>query len=230
MSEGLKEVGQISGAESVKGAVLAHLRKVAIAERGEAVYAVNRDALAYLLGFGGLTESFKYIKQLKSNVVVDIGTGKGLAWSELAGKYGNGLEFWATNLVYDKHLVDLFNDRVKFTPVEFMKGFTDESVGGVIAMKSIAYSASPEMAMRAIDRILVPGGLIKASFRGPEESGIVDLGYQTHHKFTESLKSLGYDIGVLGDEVVLAVKPGGGVKAKDILTKDLESVEQKPFV
>ncbi len=210
--------------------VLEGLQKVVKAEKGESAYTVNRGAIDYLFGLDGLIGSFEYIKQLKSNIVVDVGTGKGLAWSELAKKYGDGLDFWATNLVYDKHLVDLFGDRIKFTPVEFMKGFSDESVGGVMAMKSIAYSSSPERAIAEIDRILVPGGLIKASFRGPEESGVIDLDYQKHDEFTKNLKSLGYDVEVIGEEVVLAIKPGGEIRAKDILAKDLESVEQKPFV
>lgn len=224
MSEGVKDVRQVDNS------ILFNLQKVVVAEKGESIYAVSRDALDYLLGLDGLAGSFEYIKQLKSNVVVDVGTGKGLAWSKLAQKYGDGLDFWATNLVYDKHLVDLFGNRIKFTPVEFMKGFADESVAGVVAMKSIAYSSSPERAMGEIDRILVPGGLIKASFRGPEESGVIDLNYQKHDEFTKNLKSLGYDVEVVDNEIVLAIKPGGGVRAKDILAKDLESVEQKPFI
>ncbi len=218
-------VGELKDIE--KGVVLNGLRKTITAERGDPVYFTKRDAFMYLWEFQGLTGSFDYIKTLKSNLVVDIGTGKGLAWSELARKYGNDLEFWATNLIYDKEVADRLDGRVKITPAEFMKGFADNSVGGVVAMKSIAYSNSPEMVIRAIDRVLVLGGLIKASFKGVGEFG---ANYNTYHDFTKVLRSLGYDTEVFENINVLAIKPGGKVKAKDILAKDLESVEQKPFV
>jgi hypothetical protein len=218
-------VGELKDTE--RGLVLGHLRKTITLEKGEPVYYTKRDSFMYLWEFQGLSGSFDYIKTLKSNVVVDIGTGEGLAWSELARKYGDDLEFWATNLIYDKEVANRLGGRVKITPAEFMKGFADNSVGGVVAMKSIAYSSSPEMVVKAIDRILVPGGLIKASFKGVGESGV---NYNTHHDFTEVLRSLGYDTEVFEDINVLAVKPGGEVKAKDVLVKDLKSVEQKPFV
>lgn len=162
-------------------------------------------------------------------ISLDVGAGFGEAIKAIREKYREGLDIYATNLTYNENLVEnLGKDKVHVTPAEFMKGFEPQSVTGIIAVASIAYSVSPEFVVQKLNDILIPGGIIKASFRKPHSGYMAEYGFQTHHEFTKRLKQLGYDVAVLNDYVVLAIKPGGPLKvrAKSLLKKDLASVKR----
>lgn len=211
-----------------KNSLLHHLRLILQIEKKNK-YNIDSSMEGYLSYFMGLEGTLKYIEGLvESNKVVDIGTGSGKAWSELSKNYGKKLDFWATNLIYKKELIDIFGKKIVVTPVEFMKGFNDESVGGVVAMRSIAYSKSPEMTIKRINEILVPGGILKASFRSPK--GAMKYGFQTHHRFSKALLELGYDVVVDDDSdtIIMGIKPGGKEKAMDVFKKDLMSLKTIP--
>ena len=55
-----------------------------------------------------------------------------------------------------------------------MSRIPDESVGGVLSVVAIAYSANPNLVAKQIDRILVPGGIAKIIF--PVNRHVVELG------------------------------------------------------
>ena len=208
--------------------ILENLRKtIKIEKKGR--YITYRGKERYLSEFGGLEGMLRYVESLGENMkVVDVGVGKGIAWSELSEEYEKKLEFMATNLVYDQHLVDLFGKRVKFTPAEFMKGFENESVGGIVAMKSIAYSEDPELVATRLDEILVPGGIIKARFSSTENVRKVP-DFRPYYRLTRQLLNLGYDVAISSDEmIVLAIKPGGKERAVDVFERDIESLKQNP--
>lgn len=181
-------------------------------------FIVDRDLLAYLKKLKGLEATLDYVRNLgSSNIVVDVGTGMGLAWSQLAYDYGNGLEFWATGLI-DYDCNERFNGRFKNTSAEIMEGFETASVGGVVAVYSIAYG-SPRQCIDRLDDILVSGGVIKARFCSERNSFDSGCGLKNDRLFTERLKELNYDV-VIDEGIVLAVKPGGLQKASDLMEKD----------
>lgn len=206
--------------QNLETGVLENIKIVRTAET-KCSFVINRTNFAYSNELKGLKATLDYIRDLgSSNIVVDVGTGTGRAWSKLAEteEYGHGLEFWATGLV-DYNCHELFNGRFKNTPAEIMDGFKTASVGGIIAVYSIAYG-SPRQCIDRLDNILVPGGVIKACFSSGGDNIDSEFELKTHFLFTERLKELNYDIAVVNENIVLAVKSGGLQKASDLMEKD----------
>lgn len=205
-----------------RNSLISNLRRSVILEKNHR-YNLSRGISGYLSELSGLSGTFKYIEQfLESKIVVDVGTGSGFGWFDISKKYSGNLDFWATNLVYREELRQMFGNRIRFTPVEFMKGFESESVAGIIALNSVAYSSNPKMAISQIDRVLVPGGIFKASFRNPNDDfRTMEYGFQTHERFTRQLIDLGYDVALCDGNVVLALKPGTDKEAIDVFRSDL---------
>ncbi len=87
--------------------------------------------------------------------------------------------------------------------------------------------------MKEIDRILVPGGVLKASFQ-PHDFYDEKYKFSTHDEFSKILRSLGYDISIVENEggrveVLLAVKPGGTIyySAKKLMEEDKRDWEEQ---
>lgn len=198
---------------------------------------VDREASDYLELTHGLQHFLKYVSdhqtELGTNLVLDIGAGltkatAGIASSELA----RGLQLRGTVLrrfpEIDKHLG---NENVLRTPVEILRGVKDSSVAAVLSVNGLAWSAAPQQAIRRIDQVLVPGGIIKATFLHPElENGKILM--HTHSAFTQELQNLGYDIAIASDkdkqvEIVVAVKSGGYSTAEEILRADEASLAEQ---
>lgn len=175
-------------------------------------YCDNVDLSQYLVKLQGLTAFMDYIRKLRVNgVVLDIGAGTTRAVSQLEkSPLGRDLSFRATVLSRDPRIEDnLGFDRVIQTEVERLKGIEDQSVSGVISRTGIEYSANPQAAIASINRILIPGGAIKACFS--HES--IDFG-QTHDRFSDALLDLGYDVAIsptYTTMALLAIKPGGNL-------------------
>lgn len=209
--------------------ILRQLRNIVRLDRGH-FYPDRRHENEYIRTLYGIEGTFSYLNALgTSNKIVDVGAGFGEAILGITREYGGNLEVYGTNLTYNPNLTEnLGKGRASVTPAEFMKGFEDESIAGIIAVNSIAYSVAPKLVIQRLDQILVPGGVIKATFRNPKRSDMEEYGFQTHNAFTKYLKELGYDVALFRDCVVLAIKPGGelNVKARTLLEEDLESYKR----
>jgi hypothetical protein len=213
------EVSHGSAGRSLEMGVLENIGIVTRAELRHD-FRTDREFDDYLFVLRGLEITLDYIRNLgSSNIVVDVGTGEGKSWSWIKYRYGEGLEFWATGLVnYDCN--EQFDGRFRNTSAEIMDGFETASVGGIIAVRSIAYG-SPKPCIDRIDEILVPGGVIKSCFCSSDIDHLRNgYKYKTHHLFTERLQELNYNMVVSGG-IVLAIKPGGLQKASDLMEKDL---------
>ena len=64
-----------------------------------------------------------------------------------------------------------------------MRGIPDNSVGGILGAFSIRYSRFPELAVASMDRVLIPGGLVKFSV------GIKDV-----EQYEQALLARGFEV------------------------------------
>lgn len=198
---------------------------------GFSIYTTDRDGFEYMLEMQGLRGSLEYAAGLGNGVVLDIGAGTGRGVSDLYdyGIYAQ-IPLWFEATVLDKSkAVDarLSPDRIHETSVEYLEGIPPESVSLAIALCSIMYSADPELAIKRIDEVLVPGGVLKATFSSNPK--YVMSGSKP---FIDALKNYGYDIDIRypsfdgetyeRDDLVLAVKPGLGAKTASELMKSDE--------
>lgn len=201
-------------------------------------YVFNRGAHHYVAILHGLSYLFDYLRQVgTSNRIVDIGGGITRAAYQLSlDPMTQGLEVWATVLRKEPAMLRFLHPlRVIETSVEYLDGIDKESVVGVLSTVSIGYSVAPEYAIRRIDEILVPGGVIKATFNNGDFSMAE---FKKHNRFTTELARLGYDVEthphkVVSMEppwsVVLAVKPGqnSGISAKELFQRDLNDEDNQ---
>ena len=185
----------------------------------------------YIYNLNGLSEYFNYIRSLGgNNTVLDLGAGTTRAIAELESRdIGKGVNFIATVLRRQKSVSSngIDSSRVFKTSAERLAGIPDNSVSGIISYSALAYSAVPELVIRSIDRVLIPGGVIKAEFNNDKTVTNPKSAYSNrkdYKKFVEELTRLGYDVAHEDwrGEVVLAIKPGGnlGVSAYDLLMAD----------
>lgn len=193
----------------------------------------TRSSSEYLRDFYGLWSFCDYAQSLNARrTVVDVGAGHGYAISELRRIIGKDLDFYATNLTGNDGLdKNIPRERVFITPAETMEGFEDESVGGILALNSIAYSASPEIVVKRFDQILVPGGILKARFRHPYDEQFKSYGFRTYEEFIKFWRHLGYDIATHKGLVVVAIKPGRSdlTSARKVMDSDLKLYNDSPF-
>ncbi|HVZ12682.1 MAG TPA: hypothetical protein VG965_06665 [Patescibacteria group bacterium] len=188
----------------------------------------SRGGDEYIRELYGLEAFFSYVKYIGAKQVVDVGAGFGFGVADLRDqyKYADGLNFYATNLSDNEGLArNIPEEHVYLTSAEEMEGLEPETVGGIIALNSIAYSVSPETVTKRFDEILVPGGIIKASFRHRLDDQYKEYGFQTADEFIEFWSQLDYDLAVYKGLVVVAIKPGGnyGATAYDIAALDAKS-------
>jgi len=158
---------------------------------------------------------------------LDIGAGKTKAISQIEkSKLGKGLEFKATVLAKDKEIVDKYlgSSRTITTSAESLRGVNSESVAGILAMYSITYSYAPRLAIERMDQVLVPGGIIKATFgsTSPEAK------FTSPTEFINAWKDLGYDTFYWGD-IALVIKPGasGLPTAGKVFSDDWQYFDRK---
>lgn len=200
-------------------------------ERRGSLRTVDRNMSRYEEEMSGLTHAFDYVRGLSSNLVVDVGAGMTVGIDSISKSWmGRDLSCLATGLYCYPQVENYLGfERFRATSVEVMNGFDDNSVSFVLGHFSIGYSASPFLAIKRLDEILVPGGIIKTTFRLPGESTNL-LGY--YDRFADMLEAFGYEWDYLENDhalVVLAMKQGnmGGTTATGLLRADEESYRRR---
>ncbi|MBL8029939.1 MAG: class I SAM-dependent methyltransferase [Candidatus Doudnabacteria bacterium] len=212
-------------------------------------YITSRSGREVVYRMGGLMHVFEYVKTLSSNRILDIGTGSGNAAKKISQMpMAQGLDFSVTALSRDPELFRNFPpDKARLTGTETLRGIKNNSVGGILAMYSVAYSAYPNLAIKRLDEVLVPGGIFKGVFanlgKSVNYSGSVAKDYE---QFENVFKKLGYDVASLPvyntasveaggldiqlhrNSVLLAIKPGNSnaPEAIKLLDEDLEEIEK----
>lgn len=199
-------------------------------------YRSNRIGIEYEEILLGLDYMFYALKWLSGPpVVLDIGAGTtegAFDLQVLAEKHG--LDMQATVLVEPfRQPHTLPAHKVRITSAEYLEGFGEATIRGVLALGSITYSAVPDLTIGRIDQVLVPGGILKAAFladplRSSEQKPFV----HTRHQFVSTLEELSYDIATddetsSGFDIVLAIKPGGTHMHN---AQTLLDADRKPFV
>jgi hypothetical protein len=212
-------------------------------------YHVNRNGREILFRIGGLEQYFKYLRQLKSNKILDVGVGSGLGSGEISQMpMTEGFEYHVSALRNHSELNKRFsNDRLHITSVESLKGIENSSIAGILGVNSVAYSAYPRLAVKRLDEVLVPGGALKLTFNifgHTERYG--NTIFKDPEQFINFINKLGYDVAfqdhaflakktkepelfAMANSIVLAIKPGNlqAPSAKDLLTQDLKGLDKE---
>lgn len=227
-----ENLDKLSKGHPRRNAVAQEIRTVRKAD-ADYSYMTDRESWQYVEEFRGVKQLFDYVRTLKTPLVLDIGAGTTRGVASLSHSlYGTRLAFEATVLRHPPvTLKEGGVGHVYHTSVERLRGVQDNSVGCILGMLSIAYSADPALAIQNIDRVLAPGGVLKARFyrikAPPEEFKPKQAG-----AFIQELEKRGYDIAVDNYEkgVVLAIKPGGNgdaPSASALLRADAESLMEQ---
>lgn len=197
----------------------------------------NRSITEYIDDLQGLKHLFQFARtnkdQLGSSTILDIGAGttRGIFEASISS-YGKGLNFTATVL---RHIPEiekyLGKDRTRVTSAETLRGINDRSCSVVLSDFGLGYSQNPEASIKSVDRVLVPGGILKVNFRYAPDPYVQDFGETA--LFVNELKKLGYDVYVKRNErtyteVVVAIKPGNKISSAEELTNlDLSDWEEQ---
>ena len=210
--------------KSLRNKAAASIQKARTWERTGNPYNINRSGWEYMQGLGGVAHLFSYIKTLPSKTVLDVGAGTTHGAHQLSRtSFAQGLHFEAT-ILRDRPEIQhyLGSKNIHVTSVETLRGIPDSSVGCVIAVQSLRYSGAPALAVQSIDRVLVPGGVLKAS-------SLIDA----FAIVRDSLVKLGYDVAFEKKfpetRALLGIKPGGplGPSAAELLNDDVREADEQ---
>jgi len=195
---------------------------IRVEKAGNAI--VRRDLNSYLSKLGGLAHFLDYVES-RCPVAVDIGAGHAVAVNQMAEDTDRNLKYLATGMVRP---VDYNSARVPYleTGAEVLQGIDDDSVGGVLAVHSIIFSAAPDMVVDAIDRVLVDGGVVKTNLVINQGGDYVP---RSQGVLQSELVAKDYDVALdESGKVLLALKPGGYrvIGARALLRADLEGVSR----
>jgi SAM-dependent methyltransferase len=204
-------------------------------------YTTWRGAQEYLAITEGALVSVLEIARRKNKKLAIIGVGWGRAAYEIAhgrdvhgknladlGIDGRDLSILATGLTPPDDLYRSLGPNVRFaiSPVEELEYVRNgEKFGAIIGVNSVAY-ALPDQAVEQIDKALEPGGVFLGTFRNHAYPSLRrDIpDFQTVDPFIKQFTQLGYDIarvvssyGLEYPEVLLAIKPGGTMRAEVML-------------
>lgn len=202
--------------------VKSELERIRIPQRGDNW---DRDIIDYIDALGGITSFLNYAEGLgNQQTILDIGSGSFRGITQISRiKAAENLNFVGTTLSRTEDIEkDTGSVKVRITSAEILRGIENESINGILAVSSIAYSKAPSLVASNIDRVLVPGGVLKSAFRptSGENEFSIRYDYKTHHRFSEAFERMGYDVAVKKDKdgkkadeaVIIAVKPGGNPK------------------
>lgn len=203
--------------------------------RPEKDWTNNRRGREYVRCLQGLEASLSYIKELRSNLVLDIGTGTSEGIADIANSdLGQGLQFKGTSVTPQPDFKNyLGKDRVIITPAESLRGVENNSVGGALALHSLTYSAEPQYVVTRLDQVLVDGGLVKLlAYHDEVNQG--RLGEKTIKPFLNVFKDFGYDVAI-SDNILLAIKPSSSnsnsaASANDLIDQDRLSMQKWEYV
>jgi hypothetical protein len=213
--------------------VARRLREARYAERQSHSIAVERDFDRYEEEAGGLVHFLRQVKQSRSQTLLEIGTGKGVAAQKLHTKVPHVI---TTGLIQYQREPDVL------TSAELLRKIPDGSIGGILAIHSLSYSAHPKLAIRKLDRVLEEGGIIKAVFSEGKavrrlSKTTIRSKQQSYKHYVQELIKLGYDVAVCTSpfgqslpNILVAVKPGEhAVSAKELLERDLADYKDKHY-
>ncbi len=199
-------------------------------EKGQ--YTSDAHIPTYVHRLNGLSGYFDHIRNFEGEkIVFDIGSGTTRGIAEIAkSEMGRDIDFRATVLRNMKKIsgaASLGPGKVFKTSVERLTGIEDGSVSGIISNSGLAYSIEPEITVDSIDRVLRPGGVVKADFEIDDGEKRSDRPYtyrRSYRRFAKRFSELGYDIAFefRGGVVLLAIKPGSSsdVTAVELLRSD----------
>jgi hypothetical protein len=220
--------------------------------RPKSDFSYDRNGHEYFEMMNGLTATLGYAENLPdSNTILDLGTGTGRGCVDLAKQFEN-LNFIGTGLRrYPETERFLPGNKFTLTSGENLRGIKDKSIAGVIANFSITYSHAQQLVAERVDEILVPGGIVKATFVfSPEKQPNLILNKRAritldrtkpkdYKEFEKALLTMGYDVEVkpvlypdkinVRRYILLAIKPENpsSFNAKEILAKDLKLMPLK---
>ncbi len=208
-------------------------------------YTVHRTGKECLCMLGGLKFLFDYLRTLPSNKILDVGVGTGNASSVISQMLiSSDLNFEATALRIIPELQKNFpKEKIHITGVETLRGIQDNSLAGIIGVNSIAYSDHPDLAIKRIDQVLVPGGVIKATFAisGYSENYNGTI-FKSSEEFIKALHALNYDVAPmkindlftsigmpLSNSILIAIKPGNpnAPTAEELLRSDFDGLKSE---
>lgn len=211
-------------------------------KHGVDTYVMRRSGADYMSCLRGIRHLFDYVRTLEAKAVLDIGAGSTKGIHQIAKhRFGKDLQFEATTLsrstkesrfggngtVADLVKQNLGWDKTHITTMEVLRGIPDASKGAILAVYSLPYSKSPDMAVASIDRVLVPGGAFKGYFPERDESHMEAFGYK---QFKQRFENRGYSVHAEdmqdGYVVVLAIKPG---RANSPSAKQLSDLDQRDW-
>jgi SAM-dependent methyltransferase len=201
-------------------------------------HGINRNGVEYLELFQGLAHVLDYARTLPVHTVLDVGAGLTRGINDIRkSDMGRQLDYFATVLTPRPEIAqNLGFERTLVAGVETLTGVPDASIALVLGGNSLAYSIVPEVAMQQVNRVLIPGGVLKATFmdvvfaRDGDTSQLPRM--KSHLDFSHALKSLGYDVVVyppasrdMGFDILLAVKPGAkeGISANSLMLEDYKT-------
>ncbi|HSX53575.1 MAG TPA: hypothetical protein VLF90_04430 [Patescibacteria group bacterium] len=212
--------------------------RMRLLEHTEPEYVKNSSLLDYLQSAKGLLTFLTHSRGSSAPNILEIGSGTGTALTQIAeSQFGDGLSFIGTNLL-NRPKPGSPQVVLRQTTAEVLRGIAPRSVGGVLSIGSMAFSSAPELVIDTIDRKLVKGAAIKATFRAKHSYGLEwdekydAWGYRPHDAFSKELRRRRFDVAVMeneGDDVLVAIKPGvrNIATARELLEQDSQTLRDQ---
>lgn len=180
-------------------------------------YTTDRDLASYVDELQGIQHLLSYVRKnrevLGSNLVLDIGAGIAKGASQLKkSPWAKGLRIEATTLSTNAETRNNFGGGLHITPVETLRGVNSLSVAVALSVFGLAYSQSPERTVASLNRVVVPSGVVKASFYFRDLDGSAVMHPKTSNKFVHEFERVGWKVYVdrleqRRFEILVAVKP-----------------------
>ena len=236
-----EKVSGLSKGDARRNEIAWQVKNARRRERGVlTTYQLDRSGFNYVHALEGLESLFQYVRSLSSNMVLDIGAGTTKGARDLSKcSFGQGLRFEATVLNNTAIVqANLGRKHTHVVPAETLRGIADSSVGCAIAVLSIGYSTAPSLVVESCDRVLAPGGVLKATFLPQTDTGLLVFSsneMQPIDKFCNELRKRGYDVatkpkrGEFLYDILLAIKSGNpsAPTAESLLEADAKSFVQQ---
>lgn len=192
-------------------------------------WTTNRSDLVYLSNIGGLRGVRSYVQDAGlPKRVLDVGVGKGL-YLEGLQKLFKDFELSGTTLSPNQvdTVVGMLQPPVTIynrTPEQLLRQVQPYHFGAIISVCGLIYSPVPDQTIRAVDKLLAPGGVLK--MRGytqnqmpRPETPSFDFTFYDNQYWHDQLLYLGYDVATDSIGRLAAIKPFGNphLLASDLL-------------